>query len=164
MKKLFFVLLIASILFSCNNNSSNEESRLYISKEEIIIAGAENFIRSQSPETARYHSLFESDGDTGYFYAIDFKQEDDIFKDALYIYDIYNEYQQNEEIEIKIGWSRDGFKSILFINDNPKAFFDFSKKRGFCISGIPEKNIINNSTWSKQGHLWDERKYQKIIR
>jgi hypothetical protein len=40
-------------------------------------------------------------------------------------------------VEVKIGWSRDDAKAVLFINDQAQAAFDFQGKRGYCRSEFP---------------------------
>jgi hypothetical protein len=99
-------------------------------------------------------TVFEDDGETGYFYAVDLRQEKQI-ADAVHIYNVASVVDRHRESEIEIVWSADGWKSLLLINRYPHAAFDFQQKRGYCRTGFP--NFPQSSSdWQRYGHEWDD--------
>lgn len=97
--------------------------------------------------------VFEDDGDTGYFYALDTTAVENPIQDALHIYNGADISDRDKPSEVKIGWSTDSRKAVLLINDYPHAVFDFDAKQGYCRSGFPPQ--VGNG-WSEQGHEWDD--------
>jgi hypothetical protein len=97
----------------------------------------------------RLATVFEDDGDTGYFYAMDLRRDRRIV-DAVHIYNVSSVIDPQLESEVEILWSTDGWKSLLRINGYPHAFFDFSEKRGCCRTGFPTAA----SGWHRQP--WDD--------
>ena len=55
---------------------------------------------------------------------------------------------------LEIGWSEDGLKALLLINDQPHAAFDFSRRQGWCLTALPEAAV--NKSWSKGPRTWSE--------
>jgi hypothetical protein len=99
-------------------------------------------------------SVFEDDGATGYFYALDLRREKKIV-DAVHIYNVESVVDRHRESAVEIIWSVDGRKSILLINRYPHAAFDFSTRRGYCRTGFP--NFPQDSSdWQRYGHEWDD--------
>lgn len=96
--------------------------------------------------------VFEDDGETAYFYALDFRNEQQPIVNALHIYNVANVTDREKPSVAKIGWSADGSKAVLLINQWPHAVFDFAGQRGYCRTGFPPP--AKNSGWT--GHEWDE--------
>jgi len=119
----------------------------YIGAEQVLIVGKEMLIGSSWDP---YETLFEDDGDTGYFYAVDTRLNDPVI-DALHIYNVSNVTDGDKPSKVQIVWSNDGLKSALLINNYVHAIFDFDGKRGYCRTGFPPITY-----WSKDGHDWDE--------
>ncbi len=93
-------------------------------------------IESVSPVQDNYLTVFEDDGNTGYFYAMD-KSNEAFIVDALHIYNAESVTDKNIPSEVTIAWSEDGLASILLINDYPHALINFKSKKGFCRTGFP---------------------------
>ncbi len=112
----------------------------------IVIEGA--------APTGPFMAVFEDDGDTGYFYALDRSVEGNPLQDAVHIYNTANVTERERPVLAVIGWSVDSRKVVLLINDYPHAIFDFDGKRGYCRTGFPPPNP--EGKWSVGGHSWEE--------
>jgi hypothetical protein len=121
--------------------------------EKQIIVGQETAIEGGAPQGA-FAAVFEDDGQTGYFYALDRSFDGSPIQDALQVYNVRNVIDREKPSVVKIGWSIDSKKVILLINDYPHAVFDFLTKQGFCRSGFPPTKP--GGEWSTCGHDWDE--------
>lgn len=119
-------------------------------KEEIMV-GCLHVVQGCAPEGS-YAAVFEDDGDTGYFYALDNAVEEQPILDAVHIYDVAEVVDKDKPSLIQIGWSMDGQKMVLLINGNPHAVFDFSCKRGYCRTGFPP--VQEDGDWA--GHDWND--------
>jgi len=119
-------------------------------KQEITV-GEPVTINCDSPST-QFSVVFEDDGETGYFYGLDFDQTENPICDALNIYNVQNVIDRAKPSTIWIGWSVDGLKSVLLINQHPHAVFDFSAKRGYCRSNFPPAD----PAWTNFSHEWDD--------
>ena len=125
------------------------EPAVYV--EETLHVGTETFVESVSPQ-GRYAVVFEDDGETGYYYALDPNKEGNPIVDALRIYDIKSVVDRETPSTLQIVWSADGLKSALVINGYPHAVFDFEARRGYCRSGFPP----SDKRWTQYGHEWDD--------
>ena len=114
--------------------------------------GTEAFLDSASGEN-NYAVVFEDDGTTGYFYALDTSRPDQQILDAMHIYNANNVTDKEKISVAKILWSEDGSQAALLINDYPHAVFDFSGKRGYCRTGFPPPS----ESWSSDGHEWNDK-------
>jgi hypothetical protein len=122
-----------------------------LAAEEEILVGREIVIEGPAPD-GRFGTVFEDDGDTGYFYALDTLAKENQIQDALHIYNVDNVTDRTRPSVVKIGWSRDSQKAVLLINDYPHAVFDFSTCQGFCRTGFPPTR--QDGAWSSKGHQW----------
>jgi hypothetical protein len=97
-------------------------------------------------------AVFEDDGETGYFYAVDleFDPEKPIV-DALGVYNV-DELPRRLRL-VEVGWSDDGSKAMLRVDQHPEAVFDFTARRGWCRSGFPART---HTGWSDHPHAWDD--------
>ena len=102
---------------------------------------------------ARQSAVFEDDGETGYFYAVDRSVREQPIQDALHIYNVASVTDKVRPSTVKIGWADDGLKAVLLINDYPHAVFDFAAQQGYCRTGFPPPGV---GPWSQQGHEWNE--------
>jgi hypothetical protein len=129
----------------------------YLMKEISLNRGEDNFIESFSPEN-RYGVVFEDDGDTAYFYAVekDASGGGQRILDALHIYEAHEdpEAEKNKDTnankdempsKLMIVWSRDWLKCALVIDGYCHAIFDFEGQRGLNINEFPPPN----SFWTK---------------
>ena len=121
--------------------------------EEEFKVGTETVVMGYAPEGG-LSAVFEDDGDTGYFYALDSGVEGNSIQDAVHIYDVANVTDKDKPSKVTIGWSEDNQKVVLLINDYPHAIFDFVEKQGFCRTGFPPSN--SKDEWSTGGHEWSD--------
>lgn len=126
---------------------------IYITAEDALLVGNETVIQGPAP-SGTYAAVFEDDGQTGYFYAMDVSREDNPVENALHIYNTQDVTDREKPSTVKIGWSEDSKKVVLLINDYPHAVFDFSKKRGYCRTGFPPP--APQSGWDAHSHDWDD--------
>lgn len=126
---------------------------IIVTAEEDILVEHEVVIEGPAPE-GRFVAIFEDDGETGYFYALDTHVEGNAIQDALHVYNVASIADRAKPSFVKIGWSNDSQKAVLLINDFPHAVFDFSDRRGLCRTGFPPAQP--GSAWSTKGHQWDD--------
>lgn len=123
-------------------------------KQQITV-GADAFVEAAAPDGA-FVVVFEDDGDTGYFYALDQSQSGQPIQDAMHIYSVANVTDKHLPSIVELGWSLDNQKAVLLINDYAHAIFDFSAKRGYCRTGFPSPPA--SSGWL--GHDWDDSAFK----
>ena len=121
--------------------------------EEEFLVGTETVVMGYAPEGG-LSAVFEDDGDTGFFYALDSSVGENSIQDAVHIYNVANVTDQDKPSKVTIGWSQDHQKVVLLINDYPHAIFDFAEKQGFCRTGFPPPN--SKGEWSIAGHEWSD--------
>jgi len=125
---------------------------IIVTAEQEIFVGRETVIEGTAP-SGRFVTVFEDDGTTGYFYALDALAEENRIQDAVHIYNVHNVTDRMKPSIVKIGWSKDSQKAVLLINNYPHAVFDFSARRGLCRTGFPP--AAQHGAWSASGHRWD---------
>ena len=127
---------------------------LNIVATETLRVGQPLVVDAGSP-AGRYVAVFEDDGETGVFYAVDTDIEDgNPVQDALLVYVAADVSDAEMASTLEIGWSDDGLKALLLINDAPHAAFDFGKRQGWCLLGLPEAAV--NKAWSKGPRAWSD--------
>jgi hypothetical protein len=127
---------------------------LKIVAKEAFRVGQPLVVDAESP-IGRYATVFEDDGDAGCFYAVDTDVEDgNPVQDALLVYVAADVTDAELASTLEIGWSKDGLKALLLINDTPHAAFDFERRQGWCLSGRPEAAV--NKAWSKAARQWSD--------
>ncbi len=117
---------------------------------ETLRVGAPVIVTCQS-EDQPLATVFEDDGETGYFYALELRHERQIV-DAVHIYNVDAVLDRNRDSEVEILWSADNLRSLLLIDGYPHAVFDFSAKRGYCRTGFPTTATRGSDAW--QRHEW----------
>ena len=128
--------------------------------EQDIAVGEETVIEAPSP-TSPYVAVFEDDGATGYFYALDTSRVDNPIVDALHIYDVESVTDAELASTVQIVWSNDGLKAALLINEYAHAVFDFKSRRGCCRNGFPPDSSVDG--WSPNGHDWDDAALESFL-
>jgi len=120
--------------------------------EEQFTVGQDTFFDSVSP-TIDFGVVFEDDLTTGYFYAVNITEEQEIL-DGLHIYNAEDVIDKDRPCKIQITWSDDGLIASLLINNFCHAIFDFENKAGYCRNGFPD----NKTGWIqiKERILTDE--------
>ena len=127
---------------------------LKIVSKETLLVGRPLVVDADSP-AGRYATVFEDDGQTGCFYAVDTDVEDgNPVQDALLVYAVADVTDADQASTLEIGWSDDGLKALLLINDAPHAAFDFGRRQGWCLTGLPETAV--NKVWSKASRQWSD--------
>lgn len=116
------------------------------------------FLEAPSPHMD-YCVIYEDDGETGYFYALDLKNQEDPILDALHIYNVEDVEDSDLPSLFQIVWSADGLKAGLFINEYPHAVFDFEAKRGYCRTNYPPPN----TDFTEHSHEWSDDCLQWFI-
>jgi hypothetical protein len=119
--------------------------------------GEDLFVESFSPESP-YGVVFEDDGQTAYFYAVEKDKEGTGLRvlDALHIRETGVEPEEDEPLDpaeeeegegttqkpskLQIVWSRDWMKSALVIDGLCHALFDFIAHGGHNINEFPPPN------------------------
>ena len=119
-----------------------------MNKEKLTI-GTPLVLESDSP-SQEYGVVFEDDGETAYFYALDLSRDDNPIVDALQIYSVTG--LRGARHSVAVVWSADGLKAGLFLSDSPQAVFDFDARRGYCRTGCPEPD----SRWTQHDHRWSD--------
>ena len=126
---------------------------LTIVASETLKVGRPLVVDADSP-AGRYAAVFEDDGATGCLYAVDTDVEDGPpVRDALLVYVAAEVIDAQVASTLEIGWSDDGLKALLLINDEPHAAFDFARRQGWCLSGEPAAPATG---WSKAPRQWSE--------
>jgi hypothetical protein len=115
--------------------------------------GKKEFFSAHAP-TDRFGAYFEDDGETGYFYALEFGRKPNEIVDALHIYNVRNVRDSHKPSELQIVWSSDGNKCALLINNHPHAAFDFLARRGYCRTNFP--NFAGERDWQHSDHSWSD--------
>lgn len=130
---------------------------IHVVAEKEFLVGDPTVIEGAAPN-GPFVAVFEDDGDTGYFYALDRSMEGHPFQDAVHIYNTANVDDREKPVVATIGWSMDNKKVVLLINEYPHAIFDFEEKRGYCRTGFPPPNL--DGKWSIGGHSWSDSAIQ----
>ncbi|MCC8367192.1 DUF2251 domain-containing protein [Xenorhabdus sp. PB61.4] len=125
---------------------------ILVTVQAQLIVGEAQVIESLSPEGS-FAAVFEDDGETGYFYALDETVDGNPIQDALHIYNAEEISDGQIPSDVKIGWSEDSRKCVLLINGYPHGVFNFDTKNGYCRSSFPPPI---NQEWSISGHEWND--------
>ncbi|WP_426576155.1 DUF2251 domain-containing protein [Xenorhabdus stockiae] len=125
---------------------------ILVTVQAQLIVGEAQVIESLSPEGS-FAAVFEDDGETGYFYALDETVDGNPIQDALHIYNAEEISDGHIPSDVKIGWSEDSRKCVLLINGYPHGVFNFDTKNGYCRSDFPPPI---NQEWSISGHEWND--------
>jgi len=106
--------------------------------EESFIVGEDTWFKSDSP-TESFGVVFEDDLTTGYFYAVNGRDDSKVL-DALHIYNVADVVDKENPCKIQIFWTNDGLIASLLINDYCHAIFDFNNRAGYSRNAFPECN------------------------
>jgi hypothetical protein len=91
--------------------------------------GTEFFSDSMSPQGG-FATVFEDDGETGYFYALDTKSVNQQIVSALHVYDVASE-GNGTQVLLETIWTSDGLMCGFLIDHTVVAVFDFGDKSGW---------------------------------
>ena len=121
---------------------------LVVTVQQIIEPTIEVVIEGPSPQ-GDYSCIFEDDGVTGYFYALDRSKTENPIVDAILIYQYTQGNASNRTTELKILWDGFGSKCVLSFDGHLYGMFDFENRTGYSSTGFPEPD--NNSGWTHVG-------------
>lgn len=119
--------------------------------EETITVGQAVVVEGTSPNQ-HYGAVFEDDGTTGYFYALDLSRSEQRIVEARHIYNAAQVTDRDMPSVVRIAWSADGTKTVLLINNYPHAVFDFTAKQAYCRTGFP----LTSGEWAVHDGSWEE--------
>jgi len=108
-----------------------------VARQEFRV-GEQVVIQGRAPAGV-FSAVFEDDGETGYFYALDTSIESQPILDAVHIYNAESVPDKDKPTVVEIGWSEDNTKVVLLINGCPHTAFDFSARQGFYRIGTPDQ-------------------------
>lgn len=111
---------------------------ILVTLQAQLIVGEEQVIKSLAP-VGMLAAVFEDDGRTGYFYALDESLEGNPILDAVHIYNVEDISDAHIPSDVKIGWSEDSQKCVLLINGQGQPpsdviilfFYDICAKKAF---------------------------------
>lgn len=129
----------------------HDKPKLIIYEEQILTVGEDTFVGSTAENNNAV--IFEDNGETGYFYAVDINNNLEIL-DALHIYNVADITGKEKLSTVKILWTEDLNKAFLSINNYYHAVFDFQNKAGYCRTGF--SNLNRKWTLISERHLTDE--------
>jgi hypothetical protein len=121
--------------------------------KEMLSVGVVTVLQSASP-SGRFQAVFEDDGDTGYFYALDTERANNPIVDALHIYNVKSVADKDKPSQVHIIWSIDEKKVAIFVNSYPHAVYNFVEMVGCCRTGFPPPADATAS------HDWDEKQME----
>lgn len=125
----------------------------YLMQEKPMVRGSVLFVESFAQEN-KHGVIFEDDGETGYFYAVEQYPEGKGYSilDALHIYEVGDGWEGAGEAagagdeglvsKLLIVWSRDWEKCALVIDGFCHAVYDFQARGGYNINEFPPPNAI----------------------
>jgi hypothetical protein len=131
---------------------------LILDLENIYTVGDNSFFDSVSPN-GLYGVVFDDNTETGYFYALDIVDEQNIL-DALHIYNVHDVIDKHKPSKIQIAWTEDGQIASLLINSYCHAIFDFKERAGYCRNAFPD----SKTNWALiKNRLLNEELIQRLF-
>lgn len=94
-------------------------------------------IGSFPPGAKGVGTVFEDDGETGYFYAVEQQADELELLDALHVYDVAAIADPEQPVTIQIFWNEDDTAAVLLLNGRSHALYDFQRRMGFCRNAYP---------------------------
>lgn len=132
---------------------------MFLLTEDKLSIGQETVVDS-FPASIDKGVVFEDDGQTGYFYAIEKSDATALMiLDAVHVYDVASVVHKNVPSEIKIFWTDDLSKSALIINDYCHAIIDFKNEIGLCRNGFPE-----SKNWTRRQRKLTDKEVEQFFR
>ena len=120
-----------------------------------ITVGKKSSMGSISP-SGEFVVVFEDDGESAYFYALNASRNDPRILDVINIYTVEHVSDCKTPCSIEIVWSNDGSRVILTIDDYPHAAFDFLAKQGYGRTNYPNVPRSEDNSWHSDDHKWSD--------
>ena len=121
---------------------------LHLVLEDKHLIGQAKRFGVHSTQHEHFVVIFEDDGETGYFYAMDLTSQDQPIVDSLYIYAVDSIENKHEPRQFQICWSENGMQAFLLVNGYPHASFDYTNLIGYNNSKLPMPDL--SSMWTHQ--------------
>ncbi|MDU8923481.1 DUF2251 domain-containing protein [Pasteurellaceae bacterium LIM206] len=120
---------------------------LHLVLENQHLIGQAKRIGAHSTTEENLVVMFEDDGETGYFYALNTREPQPVV-DSLQVYNVSAIEGLSEPRLIQICWSENGKQAFLLVNGYPHAAFDFERLVGYNHSKYPLPEL--GSMWSHE--------------
>jgi hypothetical protein len=124
-----------------------------------VRVGEPTVVDGPSPQ-GTFSVVFEDDGDTGYFYALDLRLGGNPIVDAVQVYNVSEVADRHRPSNVQVVWAGDGRKAMLLIDRYPHAIFDFLARRGYCRTGFASPM---STGWTDQPHTWRDEAVQLFL-
>jgi hypothetical protein len=123
--------------------------------KQTITIGMKRAIGSTSP-SGEFLVIFEDDGESAYFYALNASPNDPSILDLINIYTVEQVSDCKTPCSVEIIWSNDGSRVILTIDGYPHAAFDFPAKQGYGRTNYPNVPRPDGNSWHSDDHKWSD--------
>jgi hypothetical protein len=124
-----------------------------------VRVGEPTLVHAPSPR-GTFSVVFEDNGDTGYFYALDLRLGKNPTVDVVQVYNVVDVADRHRPSNVQVVWAGDGRKAMLLINRYPHATFDFLARRGYCRTGFP---LPMQTGWTDQPHTWRDEALELFL-
>ena len=121
---------------------------LHLTLEDELFLGTPKQVGTHSTVYDHLAVMFEDDGETGYFYALDMRQNEQLIVDMLHVYNVDSASNHHEARKLEICWDASGYLALLLINGYPHAVFDFARLVGYNGSKYPQPDLM--SMWTHE--------------
>ena len=115
---------------------------LHLTLEDQLFLGQPKQVGTHSTVHDHLAVMFEDDGETGYFYALDMRQNAQPVVDCLHVYNVDNTRNYHEARKLEICWDESGYLALLLINGYPHAVFDFAHLIGYNTNKHPQPDLM----------------------
>ena len=99
-----------------------------------------------------WSTVFEDDGQTGYFYGLEDNADEYVILDALHVYTVEQVVDQDAVYPMEIRWADGANVAGFFVEDKCHAIFNFDQRRAACRDNFPEATVFGFT----DTHEWDE--------
>ena len=123
--------------------------------QRLITPGNKAALGVNSP-SREFAAIFEDDGRTAHFYALNGFREAPRILDVVHIYTLEQVSERQTACYVRIVWSAAGDRVLLTIDGYPHAVFDFVASRGYCRSNSPNFARGVRDDWRSDDHQWND--------
>jgi len=93
---------------------------LHLTLEDQLFLGQPKQVGTHSTVHDHLAVMFEDDGETGYFYALDMRQNAQPVVDCLHVYNVDNTRNHHEARKLEICWDESGYLACYNTNKHPQ--------------------------------------------
>lgn len=109
---------------------------MYLGTEAKVTVGTPDTLLNSTAASGAHGVIFEDDGTTGYFYAVQPGREL-VILDALHVYDVASIADRQIPVTVQIFWDESRTAAVLLLNGRGHALYDFQRAAGFCRTAFP---------------------------